>query len=85
MADEPTGNLDCKSSTEIMAIFQQLNEMGITIILVTHESDIAKYSKRVVHFKDGLIDRDELVSNRSIVQGSRISLDMTGRLEAAGR
>ncbi len=85
MADEPTGNLDSKSSMEIMSIFQQLNAMGITIILVTHEPDIAQYSKRIVHFKDGLIDRDERVRNRSVAQGARLNLDLTHRVEGAGR
>ncbi len=85
MADEPTGNLDSKSSTEIMSIFQQLNEMGISVILVTHEPDIAKFSKRIVHFKDGLIDSDEIVRNRSIAQGARLNLELTNRVEAAGR
>ncbi len=53
LADEPTGNLDSKSGIEIMGIFQRLNEEGTTVILVTHESDIAAMAKRVIHFKDG--------------------------------
>lgn len=72
MADEPTGNLDSRSSEEIMSIFQQLNETGITIALVTHEPDIARFSKRIVHFKDGVIDNDELVGKRSIAQGPHL-------------
>ncbi|TGE31776.1 ABC transporter ATP-binding protein [Desulfosporosinus sp. Sb-LF] len=83
MADEPTGNLDSKSSIEIMSIFQQLNAMGITIILVTHEPDIAQYSKRIIHFKDGLIDRDELVQNRSMAEGEQLNLDFNRRAEVA--
>ncbi|RUT57764.1 macrolide ABC transporter ATP-binding protein [Clostridium botulinum] len=59
MADEPTGNLDTKSSLDIMRIFQNLNEEGSTIIMVTHEPDIAKYTKRVVKFRDGHIVSDE--------------------------
>ena len=59
MADEPTGNLDTKSGDEVMAIFSQLNAQGRTIILVTHEPEIAEYAKRVVYVRDGLIERDE--------------------------
>lgn len=61
MTDEPTGNLDSKTSDEIMNLFRKLNEEnGITIILVTHEPDVAAYAKRVVHFRDGMILSDEL-------------------------
>lgn len=59
MADEPTGNLDTKSGDEIMATFAELNRQGKTIILVTHEPDIAAYARRVIHVRDGLIVRDE--------------------------
>ena len=59
MADEPTGNLDTKSGDEVMAIFSELNSQGRTIILVTHEPDIAQYAQRIVHVRDGLIERDE--------------------------
>jgi len=59
LADEPTGNLDTRTSIEIMATFQELNRQGITIILVTHEHDIAAYCKRVIEFRDGLIIRDQ--------------------------
>jgi macrolide transport system ATP-binding/permease protein len=58
MADEPTGNLDTKSSMEIMAILEKLNREGITIIMVTHEPDIAKYARRVIHMRDGKIESD---------------------------
>jgi putative ABC transport system ATP-binding protein len=60
LADEPTGNLDSRTSVEVMGIFQQLNEKGITIILVTHEPDIAQFSKRQVIFRDGRIKSDKL-------------------------
>jgi putative ABC transport system ATP-binding protein len=83
MADEPTGNLDSKSSIEIMNIFQQLNAMGITIVLVTHEPDIAQYSKRIIHFKDGQIAQDEIVKNRSIAEGEPLNLDLNWRTEVA--
>ncbi len=64
LADEPTGNLDSRTSVEIMAIFQQLNEHGITIIMVTHEQDIAGYAQRNVMMRDGVIVDDHLVSRR---------------------
>jgi putative ABC transport system ATP-binding protein len=65
LADEPTGNLDSRTSVEIMAIFQQLNERGITVIMVTHEQDIAAYARRNVFMRDGLILNDHAVSQRS--------------------
>jgi putative ABC transport system ATP-binding protein len=64
LADEPTGNLDSHTSVEIMALFQELNEQGITILLVTHELDIARYAKREVEVRDGRIIRDEPVKDR---------------------
>ncbi|GKU24678.1 ABC transporter ATP-binding protein [Clostridium folliculivorans] len=67
MADEPTGNLDTQSSIEIMKIFQDLNNDGATVIMVTHEPDIAQHTKRIVRFKDGLIVDDYLVENRIIL------------------
>ena len=65
LADEPTGNLDSRTSVEIMAIFQQLNERGITIIMVTHEQEIAAYAQRNVIMRDGLILDDRAVSQRA--------------------
>jgi len=62
LADEPTGNLDTRTSIEIMTTFQELNRQGITIILVTHEHDIADYCKRIIEFRDGWIIRDEAVA-----------------------
>lgn len=64
LADEPTGNLDSRTSIEIMALFQELNDQGITILLVTHEPDVASYAKRIVEVRDGRIIRDEPVKNR---------------------
>jgi putative ABC transport system ATP-binding protein len=64
LADEPTGNLDSRTSVEIMALFQELNDQGITILVVTHEADIAGYSKRIVEVRDGRIIRDEPVARR---------------------
>ena len=59
LADEPTGNLDSKTSAEIMELFQNLNRQGLTIVLVTHEADIAAYAGRQIHFRDGLVISDE--------------------------
>ncbi len=64
LADEPTGNLDSRTSVEIMDIFQRLNDQGLTIVLVTHEHDISQYAKRVLVFRDGKVRRDESNPNR---------------------
>ena len=64
LADEPTGNLDTRTSVEVLSVFQELNEQGITIILVTHEHDIARYCKRVVELRDGHVVRDSAVADR---------------------
>ena len=68
LADEPTGNLDSKTSAEIMGIFQDLNDDGKTIVLITHEPDIAQHAKRVVTVKDGLIQQDELIQQHRVVR-----------------
>jgi putative ABC transport system ATP-binding protein len=64
LADEPTGNLDSRTTVEVMALFQELNDQGITIVLVTHEPDVAQYAKRIVEVRDGHIRRDHPVTNR---------------------
>ena len=64
LADEPTGNLDTQTSIEIMGVFQKLNDQGITIIMVTHELDIAHYTKRTIVMRDGLVVSDTPVTNR---------------------
>ena len=69
LADEPTGNLDSKSTFEIIDIFQRLNEGGATIVMVTHEPDVAEYTKRIVTFKDGHKISDEIVENPKIAGG----------------
>ncbi|HOE39868.1 MAG TPA: ABC transporter ATP-binding protein [Bacteroidales bacterium] len=63
LADEPTGNLDTKTSIEIMALFEEIYKKGNTIILVTHEEDIALYARRIVRLRDGLIESDEINKN----------------------
>src|SRR5213596_3958945 len=75
LADEPTGNLDSRTSVEIMAIFQQLNERGITIVMVTHESDIAAYARRNVVLRDGLVLNDGAVGERrsAVVEMERVA------------
>src|SRR3954464_8051271 len=78
LADEPTGNLDSRMTVEIMALFQELNEQGITIVLVTHEPEVAQYAKRVVEMRDGRIIRDHPVKNR------RRAADDLAILDAAG-
>jgi putative ABC transport system ATP-binding protein len=64
LADEPTGNLDSHMTVEVMALFQELNAQGITIVIVSHEPDVAKYAKRVVEVRDGKIIRDQAVTER---------------------
>ena len=65
LADEPTGNLDTRTSVEIMALFQELNRDGITIMVVTHEPDIARYASRIITFRDGVVRSDLPVSRRT--------------------
>jgi putative ABC transport system ATP-binding protein len=64
LADEPTGNLDSRTSVEIMEVFQKLNDDGLTVVLVTHEPDIAQFARRSIQFRDGAIRHDERVQNR---------------------
>ena len=78
LADEPTGNLDSRTSIELMALFQQLNDQGITIVLVTHEPDIAQYAKRIVEVRDGHIIRDHPVANRRSAAADLASASQTG-------
>jgi putative ABC transport system ATP-binding protein len=61
LADEPTGNLDSRSSAEILAIFQRLNSLGKTVVMVTHEPDVAQHCRRIVRMRDGVVAHDELV------------------------
>jgi putative ABC transport system ATP-binding protein len=77
LADEPTGNLDSRTSIEVMGVFQRLNDQGISIIMVTHELDIAHFCKRNLILRDGVVVRDEAVENRSIAANE------LGKLRAA--
>lgn len=68
LADEPTGNLDTRSSIEIMDIFQELNAEGITVVFVTHERDIAEHTKRIIHIRDGKVDEVEVVASPQVAR-----------------
>jgi len=82
LADEPTGNLDSRTSIEIMGIFQQLNERGITIVMVTHEQDIASYAQRNVVMRDGIVLSDRVVSQRSAAEAELEKAARSTREEA---
>ncbi len=73
LADEPTGNLDSRTGEEIMALFENLYQRGNTIILVTHEPDIAAHARRTVHLRDGLIESDEVVLPKKLVSELTLS------------
>ncbi|MEN7535694.1 ABC transporter ATP-binding protein [Aurantiacibacter flavus] len=70
LADEPTGNLDSERSIEIMKFMAELNDQGITVLMVTHEPEMADYAKTVVHFKDGLVERIEQSERHALKQGA---------------
>ena len=85
LADEPTGNLDSRTSIEVMDVFQKLNEQGITIVMVTHELDIARYCKRNLIMRDGRLVSDTRVERRSIateelrkLQEAEVAAKLTG-------
>jgi putative ABC transport system ATP-binding protein len=82
LADEPTGNLDSKTSVEVMGVFQKLNDQGITIVMVTHELDIAHYCKRNLILRDGRLVRDEAVQDRLI---ATVELQKLKAAEAAAK
>ena len=79
LADEPTGNLDSHTSEEIMALFENLNREGITIVLVTHEADIARHAKRQVRFHDGRIVSDQATTHHDPITGSAGILPACGQ------
>jgi putative ABC transport system ATP-binding protein len=82
LADEPTGNLDSRTSVEVMALFQELNDQGITILLVTHEHDIAEYAKRIIEVRDGRIIRDVPVQDRRLAAEALAALEPMDPVEA---
>jgi putative ABC transport system ATP-binding protein len=84
LADEPTGNLDSRTSIEVMALFQALNEQGITVIIVTHEPDIAQYAHRVIDVRDGQIMKDHVVAERRRAADDVLMLDAEADAIAAG-
>lgn len=71
LADEPTGNLDSKTTLEIIKIFQELNQEGSTIIMVTHESEVAEYSKKIVRLRDGKLQDEEIVDTKYLIGGEQ--------------
>jgi len=75
LADEPTGNLDSKTSVEIMGLFEEIHKRGNTIILVTHEEDIALHAHRIVRLKDGLVESDQPNKNITTYKSRRETLD----------
>lgn len=82
LADEPTGNLDSRTSIEVMGVFQRLNDEGITIVMVTHELDIARFCKRNLILRDGVVVRDEATHDRSI---AAVELARLREAEAAAK
>jgi putative ABC transport system ATP-binding protein len=78
LADEPTGNLDTRTSVEVMALFQALNDEGVTVVLVTHEQDIAHYAKRIIELRDGVIIRDTPVYDRDVATAHNVATEMAG-------
>ena len=82
LADEPTGNLDSRTSIEVMGVFQKLNEQGITIVMVTHELDIARYCKRNLILRDGVVVRDEPTQDRHLAD---VELARLREAEAAAK
>jgi putative ABC transport system ATP-binding protein len=79
LADEPTGNLDTRTSIDIMGLFQELNDSGITIVMVTHELDIASYCKRMVIMRDGIVISDTPTTNRRMADEERARLNAAER------
>lgn len=79
LADEPTGNLDSRSGIEVMTILQELNDNGITVVLVTHDDAVARHAERIVHLSDGVIVREEMVDARVLAANRLAALGETGR------
>jgi len=74
VADEPTGNLDSETGRDVMAIFQRLNERGRTIVMVTHDRQIARYSQRIVRLRDGRVHSKQEVKNRNYAEAKHVNL-----------
>jgi putative ABC transport system ATP-binding protein len=83
LADEPTGNLDSRSGIEVMGILQDLNDQGITVIVVTHDANVARHSQRIVELRDGCIVRDEPVAERLSAHDEMAELGMNTAGSAA--
>ena len=75
LADEPTGNLDTHTGIEVLALFQELNDQGLTVMMVTHEHDIANYARRIVELRDGLVVTDAPVARRGLAANDLTALD----------
>ncbi len=82
LGDEPTGNLDTRTSEEIMALFQDLNRQGKTVVIVTHEEEIARHCKRIIRFRDGVIQSDTMVENPTDARDVIASLPQTDGISA---
>jgi putative ABC transport system ATP-binding protein len=80
LADEPTGNLDTRTSMEIMQVFQELNAAGMTILLITHETEIAEYARRTILLRDGRIQQERPVAHRRSAAADREALPAEVRL-----
>ena len=85
LADEPTGNLDSRTSIEVMAIFQELAAQGLTVMLVTHEPDIAQHAKRIVTFKDGLVQTDVRMSSPRVAREELVKLNAEAALQGSAK
>jgi len=83
LADEPTGNLDSRTTIEVMSLFQELNAQGITIVLVTHEPEVARYAHRIVEVRDGRIRRDVPVAAPSRAADDLVAYDLSPERNAA--
>jgi putative ABC transport system ATP-binding protein len=76
LADEPTGNLDSRSGIEVMALLQDLNAAGITVVVVTHDANVARHGERIVELRDGRVVRDEVVTDRVDARDELVQLGM---------
>jgi putative ABC transport system ATP-binding protein len=83
LADEPTGNLDSRSGIEVMALLQRLNKEGITVVVVTHDANVARHGQRIVELRDGVVVRDELVADRYDAATELVQLGMNTAADAS--